>query len=234
MSERKERLASGGRSAVDELPPPLPSSVAGERRPEGEEPPPLPGERDAVALPPPLPARPVAKPAEPPPIPPRNWKPPLPPLPPLRIPEAHRRRPARLWIRWGAFTLPLLLGAGALVFWLQSPPKIASVPELAVAAPPPSTPASQGLLRLDAVPWAVVARIIDGDGQELTLPASPYTPLTIEVPPGRYVVELAHPELGEERRFCELEVSPSVPGECRIELFQIEPDEYLEKAGWWR
>lgn len=87
------------------------------------------------------------------------------------------KRPRRRLFLGGAAALLAVL-ALILVFVLPQRP------------PQPVTP---GTLIVDAVPWAEVRSVTDGAGKAVRLPQDSSTPLRLNLPPGTYTVQLAHP-----------------------------------------
>jgi hypothetical protein len=153
---------------------------------------------------------------------------------PISSPNSPKARPR--WLRAVTVAVPVVLILGVLVVWtvkrsaMQTSSSSATVD---TASPAPAVVAvPSGRLVVDAVPWAKIVRITDTDGNAIPLPGDPYTPLVLTLEPGRYSVELSHPDLGDETQRCEVEVSAQAPGECRPELVKIEIAQYLKEAGW--
>jgi serine/threonine protein kinase len=91
-----------------------------------------------------------------------------------------------------------------------------------------------GLLIIDARPWAKVSRLVNDKGEEIALPHSPYTPLPLELPPGRYLATLQRPSVHEAQR-CEALVSKTATGICKPETVAVlEADDYFRETGWWQ
>lgn len=140
-------------------------------------------------------------------------------------------------VRWTAAAVLATVTVGALAWWSARSPSEAQAPEPApqpVEAPAaPPEPPPQGMLIVDATPWARVAAIVAADGRRMPLPASPFTPLAVELPPGTYQVHLEHPD-AEEPHTCETEVTLGGTARCRAELGRVEAVEYFKEIGWWR
>ncbi len=131
-----------------------------------------------------------------------------------------------MWGRVAAAAVPTVLIVGALILWLFNR-SAAEVPSAQ-----PAVAISPGRLIVDAEPWAEIVRVLDSEGEEMALPPDPYTPLALTLPPGRYWIELTHPDLGGETRQCEAEVAEEAAGECRLRLIEVEAREFLREAGW--
>jgi hypothetical protein len=103
-----------------------------------------------------------------------------------RLPDAPARRGP--WVALAAAAV-LLVGGG---FWL------ARSRSHLVTPPPPA--ARTGTLLVDAMPWARVASITDlSTNQKIPLAEGLTTPALLEVPPGRYSVELVEGSSGSAR-----------------------------------
>jgi hypothetical protein len=132
-----------------------------------------------------------------------------------------------------AKVLALVFGCGALLLTLAvvafflSPlrerffPKKPGDPPIAVVQP----------LHIDAAPWGEVTRILDGEGNTLDLPLDPVTPLTMDLPPGQYTIDLRHPWSGEVGR-CEVRIVENGPNRCQVQLVVTEAKDYFAEAGW--
>ena len=90
-----------------------------------------------------------------------------------------------------------------------------------------------GLLIVNAQPWAEVERLLDSKGQELSLPTESYTPLPIELPPGRYEIELRYADL-EETETCWVEVRPDETSQCEPRVAAVEVNDFFKETGWWQ
>ena len=241
-------------SASHPTPPPLPVGEAtrSSEPPPVPQPPPLAGGisvgAEATATSPLIPGvtkRPPADPEVqpelrvPPPVPEKSRRPDRGMMPadfkaPRPLASSHAR-PAPAWIRAAALVLPLMIALGALIAWLAGHTETTSASDTTAVVVPSredDAVAVAGLLVVDAAPWGEVTRVISATGEGVPLPARPYTPLALELPPGSYVVELSHPEFGTQA--CEVDVAVGNPGRCRIELLQMNAKQYLEEAGWWR
>ena len=107
----------------------------------------------------------------------------------------------------------------------------AAPPQERVASPTASRPGGQVLLV--ASPWGEVESLSHLDGRQIGLPDERATPLVLSLDEGDYRVEMRHPS-SEEPRVCYLKVSEESPVVCRVEFFDVEPQEYFRETGWWR
>jgi hypothetical protein len=112
-----------------------------------------------------------------------------------------------------AAAIVLLLGlGGAVALW----PK----------APPPPAPR---VVVFDAVPWATVESIQDGQGKPVTLAADATTPFVLSLRPGTYRVVVAGPPPALERRTVELVVRPQGAAAFPVQRFiPMTTDEYFK------
>lgn len=167
-------------------------------------------------------------------------KPPPAAAAPLR-PAAPRPRPRRM--PWVMLALIGIAGIAALALLLAggSPDSapVAAPPPPKAAAPAPKPAAAvapavaEGLLLIDAQPWAEVVRVTDEAGRELPLPALRSTPLSLSVSPGRYRAELRHPGRAESAH-CETSLPPHGTALCTATVVEIDAKAYFKEAGWWR
>jgi len=141
---------------------------------------------------------------------------------------------------------PLIAAAGALVVVLglvviallarSGPGESAPVPQPPVAGPPtlPDPARVEGLLIIDAVPWAEVIRVWDQDGQDIPLLGARHTPLALRVPSGVYQVALAGPDSAEPITCEGIVVSTEGTGTCQVTVRTLRVEDYLKEVGWWR
>lgn len=122
--------------------------------------------------------------------------------------------------------LGALAGAAAVAavgLWLlprsgERPDAAATLPAPAPVAPALGAPA--GTLALSSLPWGRVQSVVDdATGQPFPLPRGLTTPVRIELPPGRYRVELAS-GVGPETRRLVVEVRA---GQTRVETVAFSP-----------
>ena len=91
-----------------------------------------------------------------------------------------------------------------------------------------------GLLVIDAQPWAQVSRLVNDKGDEVSLPADSFTPLPLQLPPGRYLATLQQHGSPIDQR-CEALVSEAATGLCRPEIDnEIGTNDYFRETGWWQ
>ena len=99
-----------------------------------------------------------------------------------------------------------------------------------------STPATieTGTLLLDATPWAEVISVTSPGGEEmlgtLTGDDKLFTPVSIELPPGKYRVVLKGPGSADPRTL-DVELAGSVQTRHRVELERVTAEEYMEAIG---
>lgn len=94
-------------------------------------------------------------------------------------------------------------------------------------------PGELGVLIIDALPWARVTRLQAGDGKEVTVQGDRFTPFPIELPVGRYTVELSQPGR-QEVETCVVEVTASSTARCGPRVARLEVDEFFKETGWWQ
>ena len=87
-------------------------------------------------------------------------------------------------------------------------------------------------LIVDAAPWGQVQQILGPGGLPHPPPADAVTPLVLELPPGKYRIDLAGPP-GSAPRSCEVELTPASAARCRVSFARLEPVDYFREAGWW-
>lgn len=141
--------------------------------------------------------------------------------------------PSRL--RAAAITAVAALLFG-VVGWsvVRSPaPESASVLVEPPARPVQTADEPTGLLVVDAQPWARVERVLDAEGQELNLPAERYTPLPIELAPGRYEIELRYGET-KETETCWVEVMADMTSRCEPQVAALAVNDFFKETGWWQ
>jgi serine/threonine-protein kinase len=90
--------------------------------------------------------------------------------------------------------------------------------------------AGTGTLVVHAIPWGEVTEVKDAGGVARTLPASPTTPLAIELPAGAYTVTLRNPLTGKTAT-ASATVEPGVVARCRVVLEQVDGDAFLARLG---
>ncbi len=111
---------------------------------------------------------------------------------------------------WAGAAVAILVAAAAVVYLL-------------IAAPTP------GLLVIDAVPWGTVAAIANERGDNLPLPASASTPLSISVPSGTYQVTVTGPPPESQAQRITVRVEPNGSVVAPPVRFRaITPEDYFE------
>lgn len=164
---------------------------------------------------------------------------PAPPSPPPR----QARSPQRPWLLYAVAVL-LVLAVGGTVFLLldrsETPPgsEAQNSQEPEDAPKELDTPTTDlvggGKLLIDASPWGEVTSLVDGEGRDIELPPDRQTPLVLALAPGRYTAHLTHPELVNQSKPCEAEVSATHGASCRVDLVPASVDDYWEGMGWLR
>ena len=91
--------------------------------------------------------------------------------------------------------------------------------------------AAAGTLVLNALPWAEVIEITNEAGGAQPLPGSPYTPLSLELPAGKYRISLRHPSRTTPQRI-EVEVGAGRTVREAVSVTPAEVEELLEELGW--
>lgn len=91
--------------------------------------------------------------------------------------------------------------------------------------------ATPGHLELVALPWAAVTAIEDASGSVVPLGGETFTPVVLRLPPGRYVVVLAHPALPAERRVA-VELAAGASRREVVPLGIADAAGYFERTGW--
>ena len=138
-------------------------------------------------------------------------------------------------LRWAgaAAAVIAVVGLGWLLFGGDGDVEVTSVEEVApepVVQPRETAPAL-GAVTVTAVPWAQVTEIRSVDSVQ-TPQAPSYTPLYLELAPGRYTLELQHPE-SDESQSCEVEVKVGIAASCEAAFPEPDVNEYFKETGWW-
>ena len=104
---------------------------------------------------------------------------------------------------------------------------IALVTAAVLMMPPAAVPT--GIVTIDAVPWATIARIEAEDGTAQPLPSPASTPLALTLPVGTYRITLAGPPPDLESRVVTAQVQEGGTATLSTERFRaMTPDEYFE------
>lgn len=130
-----------------------------------------------------------------------------------------RSRRRALLLSGAALAAATVLAVGTYLLLREPAPSSAPVPAAAgPRAPAPSAP--PGTLALTALPWGTVRSVLDdATGEPVPLPRGLTTPLRLDLPPGRYRVEVAS-GVGPETRRLVVEVRA---GQTRVETVQFVP-----------
>jgi hypothetical protein len=105
----------------------------------------------------------------------------------------------------------------------------------------PAQVAYPGFVLLDARPWAEVTRITALDEElganeesveeEIPITPSRYTPVALELQPGRYRLSLRYPPGGQTQDL-EIEVTSEVTVEHRLTFVAVDGEEYFSEVEW--
>jgi serine/threonine protein kinase len=150
---------------------------------------------------------------------------------------ASRRGPVgEGWRRRTATIVVAALLTFGVVGWslVRDPdPEPISIPIEAPELPIVSLGLDRGLLLIESQPWGAVERVTDGQGEEVELPASRYTPLSLQLPPGPYTVELSRPKTSGIET-CKVVVETAERVRCRLQLAAVDTTQFFREAGWWQ
>jgi len=113
--------------------------------------------------------------------------------------------------------------------WAAAAIAVIAVVTAAVLLMPPVA-APTGVVAIDAIPWATVARIEAADGTAQPLPNPASTPLAVTLPVGTYKITLAGPPPELESRVMTAQVQAGGTATLSTERFRaLTPDEYFER-----
>ena len=112
-------------------------------------------------------------------------------------------------------------------------PEPIPIPVEAPELPIVSLGLDRGRLLIESQPWRAVERVIDSRGREVELPANRYTPLSLELSPGPYTVELSRPQTGGLET-CKVVVETAELVRCRVQLVAVDTTRFFREAGWWQ
>ena len=171
----------------------------------------------------------------------------LPPPPPAPEKKSQRQAPpgghgSRTMLIAGLLVVTVSLFLGVLLShlspWRDDEPEV-EVQDVAALALDP------GYAVLDAVPWAEITQVVPvsaeppgespGADSRITeaIPITPsrYTPVALELPPGRYRIVLRYPPAGADEEI-EVEVASGGRIERRLSFEELDGQRYFEKVGW--
>jgi tetratricopeptide (TPR) repeat protein len=128
----------------------------------------------------------------------------------LRAAIQARPRKERVMLGWAAAAVAVIAVVTAVVVMMPA------------AAP-------TGVVTIDAVPWATIARIEAEDGTVQPLPSQASTPLALALPAGTYKITLAGPPPDLESRVVTAQVQAGGSAALSTERFRaMTPDEYFQ------
>jgi hypothetical protein len=103
-------------------------------------------------------------------------------------------------------------------------------PPAAVRTPAPAPPTTgQGVLIVDALPWAEIVSIVGQNGVPQVLGSTRYTPTVVHLPAGAYTISLRHPQFGSSQ--VNVTVRAAAVSQQVVDLGRIDPHQYLKDAG---
>ena len=110
-------------------------------------------------------------------------------------------------------------------------PAPAKPAEVSAAAAEPKSAAARGELILNAQPWANVESVLDEQQQPVKLPVDTSTPLTLQLPAGKYVVTFRNP-LAPKSVQITTTVDASKRGLATAVFTTTSTQGYFSRAGW--
>jgi hypothetical protein len=96
-------------------------------------------------------------------------------------------------------------------------------------APAPLT-VRQGVLIIDALPWAEIVSVVGENGAPQALGSARYTPAVVHLPEGVYAICLRHPQFGSSK----VNATVRAAAETRqvVEMGHVDARQYLREAGF--
>jgi len=125
-----------------------------------------------------------------------------------------------------AVTLALIMGAR----WIATRSSTVVAPTTAVARAPAPSPVATGTVLVDAVPWAEVTLIADGQGTRRPI-AQPFTPMALQLSAGPYDITLKDPQ-SPATRTVRVDVPANGSVRAFVEFKKTDVDDYFRRAGW--
>ena len=140
-------------------------------------------------------------------------------------------------LTWIVGGLSLLLVAVLAIWFLSGPSNDTSTSETGLesgaADSSPSDPSSPLFaVHVDANPWGEISQIVSDTGKEVAIPETRYTPSTLRLPAGSYVVTVASPHSGDSAT-CQVQVPDGADQPCTITFVPLDAIEYFKQTGWW-
>ena len=161
------------------------------------------------------------------------------PMPDAGASDTYRTvfRPPIGVLKWAGIAAAGVVLAG-LGGWLAlrngSEAEIEPAPEQppAPAVQPAVTEPELGAVRVHAAPWVRLTEITDAQGYLQELPQQVQTPLYLELPPGRYTLQVQNAE-GTDVETCEVEVTLETVSSCAPAFAAPSALDYFKETGWW-
>ncbi len=153
--------------------------------------------------------------------------------------SAFQKRPATGVRSRRLRTVGMVMGAlllSGVVGWsvVRAPEReVVDLPTVAPSLPIASIEIENGLLVVEARPWGEVTRVVGEDGEPVDLPSESFTPLPLELAPGRYEVEISRPDL-DLVETCTVDVESAQSVVCETQLAALEPADLFKELGWWQ
>ena len=135
----------------------------------------------------------------------------------------HRRRFAVV----AAVSALLAVVGGAAIWWSRP---LAVKPTGTVKTPQAFQPVT-GRLIINAIPWGRLSAVVDKDGQLHPERVGTYTPVAVDLPPGRYKIRLVNDGFDEPREL-DVEVRSRETARCLGQFTEVSIDEFFEQLGW--
>ncbi len=133
--------------------------------------------------------------------------------------RAERRKKVLAKVPW-AVAAVLAVAIGLTVGWWLS------------TRPTPGPPAATGTAIVNAVPWGRLVEVVDEAGNpHPAAPRGAYTPVSIALPPGKYVARLENAHFKEPVSI-EIEVVAGQPARSLARFDEVSVDAFLHDLGW--
>jgi tetratricopeptide (TPR) repeat protein len=118
----------------------------------------------------------------------------------------------------------------------QASPRQQTVPAIVPSPSPPqeAAPVAQGVLVIDALPWAEVVRLENENGDSIEVGSNRYTPLTVSLPVGSYQIVLKNPRSSQEKTVSAVVAADgrSGSGTVLVVFNRINAEDYFHDLGF--